>query len=54
MPTSRICDPPFTLNFTDVSFGSTLAVPEPSSLPLLLAAGAGLLALRWRHRRSVA
>jgi len=44
-------DPPFTLNFIDVSFGSAAtAVPEPSSLLLLLAAGLSLLALGRRHR----
>jgi len=45
-------DPPFTLNFVDVTIGSAAAsVPEPSSLLLLLAAGVVLVLLARRRRR---
>jgi len=45
-------DPPFTLVFNDVVLASpqALAVPEPSSLLLLVAAGLGLIAVTRRRK----
>ncbi|MCL4798022.1 MAG: PEP-CTERM sorting domain-containing protein [Burkholderiales bacterium] len=45
-------DPPFSISFVDVTIASDAAsVPEPSSLPLLLAAGLGLILLARRRAR---